>query len=194
MPSQPNEQNGLDRVDDAIEHELKFADADLSGLTQRLEELEAERVSTSSLEDNWVFDRGDELRSRGRLLRLRVDARGAQLTFKGPTSYRGRAKVRTEHQTRVEDAAQARRLIESLGYEEVRRYQKKREEWRLGGVVIALDHTPIGDFVEFEGAGAETVARRCSLDPENAETRSYLQLYEDYRKGHPGAPADMVFP
>ena len=51
-----------------------------------------------------------------------------------------------------------------------------------GGVTIALDHTPIGDFAEFEGDGAETVAKRCGFDPDKAERRSYLRLYEEYLK------------
>jgi adenylate cyclase class IV len=81
-----------------------------------------------------------------------------------------------------------------LGYTVVRRYQKMREVWHLGGVVIALDHTPIGDFAEFEGEGAERVAHRCGFSPETAERRSYLRLYDEYLKEHPGAPVDMVFP
>ncbi len=75
----------------------------------------------------------------------------------------------------------------------VRRYQKVREEWQLGGVTIALDHTPIGDFAEFEGERAEVVAKRCGFDPDKAERRSYLRLYEDYLKEHPDAPPEMVF-
>ncbi len=59
---------------------------------------------------------------------------------------------------------------------------------------IALDHTPIGDFAEFEGDGAEKVAKRCKFDPETAERRNYLQIYQDYRAEHPEAPADMIFP
>ena len=61
-------------------------------------------------------------------------------------------------------------------------------------MLIALDHTPIGDFAEFEGDGAEKVAQRCKCDPDEAERRNYLQLYKDHRDKHPDAPADMVFP
>ncbi len=125
---------------------------------------------------------------------MRSDAHGARLTFKGPARFEEGVKVRVEHETRVEEVDAARRILESLGYRVERRYQKYREEWQLGGVRVALDHTPIGDFVEFEGEGAERLARRFGFEPASAEPRNYLQLYTDYRGRHPDAPADMIFP
>jgi predicted adenylyl cyclase CyaB len=156
-------------------------------------QLEAERVGPAAFEDNWILDREDELLSSGRILRLRTDGQRARLTFKGPLRMEGNMKVREEREVEIESADEARALFENLGYKVVRRYQKMREEWQLGGVTIALDHTPIGDFAEFEGDGAETVAKRCGLDPDKGEKRSYLRLYEDYLKEHPDAPPEMVF-
>jgi adenylate cyclase class 2 len=179
---------------ESIERELKFPDVDLDALRGRLIDCEAERVTASAFEENLLFDRNGELAGSDSLLRLRMDSQGTRLTYKGPPRFEDGVKVRVEHETRVGDAAQLRALLESLGYEVVRGYQKYREEWRLGGVTIALDHTPIGDFAEFEGDGAEKVAKRCHFDTETAETRNYLQLYQDYRAEHPDAPADMIFP
>ncbi len=179
--------------DAGLERELKFSCPDLAAVQERLAELQAERVSASAREDNRVFDHQGELGARGCLLRLRTDRHGALVTFKGPSRFEGHAKVRFEHQTRVEEAEELQKIFESLGYGVVRRYQKKREEWRLGGVTVALDHTPIGDYVEFEGEGAETVARRCGFDAEQAERRTYLELYDDHLRENPGAPPDMVF-
>ena len=178
---------------DHLEKEYKFAQVGLEELRERLQDLEAERVAPSALEDNFIFDRRGELRERGTVLRLRRDHHGARVTLKGPLRIEGKMRVRSEHEVKVDDADAAQRLFEGLGYRVTRRYQKMREEWRLGGVVIALDHTPIGNFAEFEGEGAATVARRCGLDPERAERRSYLRLYDDYQKEHPAAPADMLF-
>ena len=73
------------------------------------------------------------------------------------------------------------------------RYEKDRESWVLEDVTVALDHTPIGDFVEFEGEGAATVAKRCGLDPMEAVVLTYLGLYEAYRKENPDAPPEMTF-
>ncbi len=179
---------------DGVERELKFACADLAAVRERLGELGAERQAAAAFEDNLVFDRGGELQESGCLLRLRSDRRGARLTFKGPARFEGNLKLRQERETGVDDAAGTRALLESLGYAVVQRYQKMREEWRLGSVVVALDHTPIGDFVEFEGAKAQQVARRCGFDAGRAEKRSYLHLYRDHRRDHPEAPPQMVFP
>jgi adenylate cyclase, class 2 len=177
----------------SLEREIKFPAVELDKLRGRLAELEAERVGPAAFEDNWILDKNGELLSSGRILRLRTDGQRARLTFKGPLSMEGNMKVREEREVEIENADEARSLFENLGYTVVRRYQKMREEWQLGGVTIALDHTPIGDFAEFEGDGAETVARRCGLDPEKGEKRSYLRLYEDYLKEHPDAPPEMVF-
>lgn len=176
-----------------IERELKFARVELEALRERLLELEAERVFSPTTEDNWILDQGEVLRGRGCLLRLRRDGHGARLTYKGPVTLEGRMKIRSEQETEVSDADKTLALFQSLGYEVSRRYQKVRETWHLGGVTICLDRTPIGDFAEFEGEGAETVAKRCHLDPEEAERRSYLRLYDDYLETHPDAPPDMQF-
>jgi adenylate cyclase class 2 len=177
-----------------VERELKFAEVELEPLRERLLELEAERVAAANFEDNWIFDRdGGALQARGCVLRLRVDAKGATLTFKGPATFDGQTKLRIEHETRVADPQQMEALLEALGFEVATRYQKMREEWRLGSVVISLDHTPIGDFAEFEGEGGERVAKRCGFDPEKAERRSYIELYEAWRLDHTNAPPHMVF-
>jgi adenylate cyclase, class 2 len=181
------------RSKDNREREIKFPRVELEKLRERLLELEAERVGPGAFEDNWILDRGDELLSTGRILRLRTDGGRARLTFKGPMSLEGNVKVREEREVGIENAEEAMALLENLGYSVVRRYQKVREEWHLGGVTIALDHTPIGDFAEFEGDGAETVAKRCGFDAQKSERRSYLRLYQDYLKEHPDAPPEMVF-
>jgi predicted adenylyl cyclase CyaB len=183
----------MSRSSDNLEREIKFPGVELDKLRDRLIELEAERKGPTAFEDNWILDRDNELVKDGKILRLRTDGGRARLTYKGPMRLEGNLKIREEHEIEVENAEQATALLRNLGYSVVRRYQKMREEWQLGGVTIALDHTPIGDFAEFEGDRAEVVAKRCGFDTEKAERRSYLRLYEDYLKLHPDAPPEMVF-
>lgn len=175
------------------ERELKFGDVELDTLRDRLRDLEAECQGSAALEDNWIFDREGHLAEEGRLLRLRVDRRGSRITYKGPARFEDKVKIRPELETGVEDFETTRKIFEALGYSLVRRYQKYREDWLLGSITISLDHTPIGDFAEFEGEGCDRVAKRCGLDPDDAERRNYLRLYEDHLENHPDAPPDMIF-
>lgn len=176
------------------EKELKFSCPSLEDLREQLREMEAERLAAAGSEDNWIYDRKGKLKETNQLLRLRIDRKGARLTFKGAPRFEDEVKIRVEHETEVEDADQIHSILENLGFEVMRRYQKKREEWHVGGVTVALDHTPIGDFVEFEGDGAGAVARRFGFDLEQSERLSYVELYESYREENPDAPPDMVFP
>jgi predicted adenylyl cyclase CyaB len=176
------------------ERELKFACSSLEDLREQLRAMEAERLAAAGSEDNWIYDRRNKLKSGHQLLRLRIDRKGAHLTYKGAPRFEDEVKVRVEHETEVSDADQIHSILENLGFAVVHRYQKKREEWHVGGVTVALDHTPIGDFVEFEGDGAGAIARRFGFDLEQSERLSYVELYESYREQNPDAPPDMVFP
>lgn len=177
----------------AEERELKFAVDSLDDVCERLAESGAEEVSGASHESNWIFDRNGELLGVGSVLRLRTDAHGVRLTFKGPTRWEENLKIREETELEVSDAVAMRTILESMGYSVIRRYEKIRQEWRLEGTVLALDHTPIGDFVELEGGQAAKVARRLGFRLEEAESLSYLGLYDRYRLEHPGSPPEMLF-
>jgi adenylate cyclase class 2 len=179
---------------DGVERELKFACDDLEAVRERLADLGAERQAAAAFEDNLVFDRNDELDKAGSVLRLRRDRRGARLTVKGPARFEEGVKLRDEREISVSDADETQALLEMLGYSIVQRYQKMREEWHLGSVEAALDHTPIGDYVEFEGSQAAQVAKRCGFEVEAAEQRSYLRIYADHLRENPDASPQMVFP
>ena len=180
-------------MDSGIEKELKFAGVDHDRLRDRLAELDAESQGGPAFEDNLIFDRDGRLAEAGSLLRVRVDARGCRLTFKGPATFEGGVKIRPELETAVDDDKEMRRILEALGYSVVTRYQKYRENWVLGSITISLDRLPIGEYAEFEGESCEVVARRCGLDPEEAESRNYLKIYADYRQENPDAPPEMIF-
>lgn len=176
------------------ERELKFRCDDLSRLREQLAEAEAERVSASTRETNWLLDRGGELERRGELLRVRSQGAEARLTFKGPARFEDGTKIRSEEEIGIDDPEGVIAILGAVGFEVGRRYEKFRETWRLGGVLVCLDHTPIGDFVEFEGDQASRVAKRFGFASADAEQANYLELYAAYRREHPEAPEDMIFP
>ncbi len=176
-----------------IERELKFRIDDLEELREALETAGATLVTPRAFEDNRVWDRGGELRERGCVLRLRRDGRGDRLTFKGPARFVDGVKERLEYETPVGSGDTLAAVLELLGFELSRRYQKVREEWRLGETLVTLDQTPMGSFAEFEGGGTRECARRFGLETEQAERGSYLDLWEALRRENPELPGDMVF-
>jgi adenylate cyclase, class 2 len=149
-------------------------------------------------EDNIVFDTADlALRQAGQLLRLRQTGRETLLTYKGPAAP-GKHKSREELEVTLSDAGQAALISERLGFHPVFRYQKYRTEYarpRERGLVT-LDETPIGCFLEIEGAAEwiDRTARRLGFEESSYITASYGGLYFERRNQRADLPADMVFP
>ncbi len=181
-----------------VEREIKIPVADRDAVRAALVRAGAELVGPAGREVNLLFDDdAGSMAGSGRVLRLRHSGGRWLVTLKGPAAYRGAIKEREELETGVDDGDVLQAVFERLGLRPLVRYEKDRETWRLGGVEVALDHTPMGDFVELEGpAGAlEAAARALGLDPGSAVRGSYVGLWRAYREAHPGLdlPDDMVF-
>ena len=103
------------------------------------------------LQDDSLLDTADGfLRQRGSVLRVRRESGTSLLTFKGPVQP-AVMKLREELETAVGDGTLMLRLLAELGFRIWFRYQKYREEFALEDVIIAIDETPVGTYVELEG-------------------------------------------
>jgi adenylate cyclase class 2 len=166
-----------------IEREQKYRVAEAGPVRSRLRQLGAE-AHTSGFERNELFDCGDQLREQGRKLRLRRHGNEvAMLTLKGPRMG-GAHKARMEVETPVKYEA-AKRILELLDFRVKDTYSKLREEYRLGGCVVCLDHIPgCGWFVEIEGTARRisSIARLLGLRAADRERRSYRRLIREHRK------------
>jgi len=180
------------------EIEVKLAIGDADEARRRLGTAGALALSSRTFEDNRLYDDADlSLKKTGRLLRIRSVGGRHVLTFKAKlagSSDDARYKVREEYETEVSDPTELERLLSALGYEPVYRYQKFRQPYRLGGVEVLLDETPIGTFLELEGEpeAIDAAARALGFPPETYDTRTYRELQEARAGG--GDPGDMVFP
>jgi adenylate cyclase class 2 len=150
-------------------------------------------------EINLLLDTEDkQLRTAGCVLRLRRHGDRKSLTFKGPASYKGAIKERPEHETELADLDRMGEILKALGFGVYMQYEKDREEWVLEEVSVVLDHTPMGPFVEVEGAPEKLpqIADLLGLKITSAVRGSYASLWLDHRKRHPelDLPFDMVFP
>ncbi len=165
------------------------------------------------------------LAKSGQLLRIRTETREAKskkgkaaaakrvlLTFKRPMGGRaarpGRAagnhrhKVREEFELEVADSAVLTRIFEGLGMRGWFRYEKHRTTFRLPtslgwakGLLIELDETPIGTFVELEGPpeAIDRAAQELGFAKSDYIVKNYLALYVEECRRQGKEPRDMVF-
>ena len=176
----------------SLETEVKIRvdEASLPLIRSRLLEIGAETGSERAHEENLLFDFPDSrLEREGCVLRLRAYHQEHLLTFKGKARENSRLKEREETETRVSDGSAARQLLSALGLEASFRYAQFREIFQLGllreKVVVCLDETPVGTFVEIEGsAGAiDEVASLFGWTSDSFVRTNYVQLYEEGTEG-----------
>ena len=167
---------------DNVEREQKYRAVKIDVIRKRLLGLGAE-THASGFERNELFDFDGRLQSQGRKLRLRRHGHHtAVLTLKGPRlNGNGRQKTRLEVETPVHYEA-AKRILELAGFRIKETYSKIREEYRLDGCAVCLDHIPsAGWFVEIEGASRkiQNISRRLGLQASSRESRSYRKLIKE---------------
>ena len=147
------------------------------------------------LQQDSLLDTADGfLRGRGCALRLRVEPGQVFVTFKGPVEP-STAKLREELETGVQDAAILMGILNELGFTVWFRYEKYREEFAGTDVVIAVDDTPIGTFVEIEGSleGISTTAKALGFTEADYVLHSYRRLFLDYCASRQQPATDMLF-
>ena len=145
-------------------------------------------------EDSLLDTEDEQLRRRRCVLRVRVEHGKSRLTFKGPVQP-GQMKVRDEFETVVGDGSVLLRVLEELGLHVWFRYEKYREEFAREDVIVAIDETPVGTFVEIEGgeSGITAMADALGRSPADYILDSYRGLFLQYREAFGLTGVDMVF-
>lgn len=133
------------------------------------------------------------------------------VTFKRPTgedevSADGRVtskyKVREELELEVSDGGMLTKIFEALSLDGWFRYEKYRTTYKLGkahgwakGLLIELDETPVGSFVELEGPGEaiDRAAQELGFTKREYITKSYLALYVEECRRRGEEPRNMLF-
>lgn len=147
------------------------------------------------LQDDVLLDTPDEqLRRRRSALRLRRENGKCRVTFKGPVQPDA-MKVREEAETVVGDGDVLERVFEELGLAVWFRYQKYREEFSHQDVIVAIDETPVGVFVEIEGSERGIAEMTAAVGRSAADyiLQSYYSLFMQHRDGRGRTGADMLF-
>ncbi len=134
------------------------------------------------------------MRRRGSVLRVRMETGRAFLTFKGPLQPSA-MKLRDELETMVGDGPLLVRLLGELGFQVGFRYEKYREEFTLNDVIVAVDETPVGTFIEIEGSaeGIRATAAALGRSPGDYLLNSYRTLFVQHCEQRGLAVTQMLF-
>jgi adenylate cyclase class 2 len=185
------------RMESGVETEVKIPIGDLAEIIGRIRAAGFAPSVERLFEANTLYDKPDkELKNSGMLLRLREVGGRSVITWKGRGSP-GRYKARPEIETTLGSAEILGQILEKLGFERSFRYEKFRTEFRRTGAdgVVTVDETPIGNFLELEGAGdwIDGTAAKLGFTEKQYVLESYGKLYlEDCeRRGVP--PGNMTF-
>jgi adenylate cyclase class 2 len=147
------------------------------------------------LQEDSLLDTDDEqLRRRRCVLRVRMENGKSRLTFKGPVQA-GIMKVREEIETVIGDGDILLRVLKELGLHVWFRYEKYREEFAHEDVIVAVDETPVGIFVEIEGSESGIHAMAVALGRGESDyiQDSYRGLFLQHREELGLTGPDMVF-
>ena len=177
------------------EIKLRFESADLARQHILSSAVEATPLRGRRLQEDCLLDTEDKRLLRHRsALRVRSENGKSLLTFKGPVQP-GPMKVRHEYETVVADGEELLIILGALGLRVWFRYQKYREEYSAEDIVIAIDETPIGVFVEIEGSEdhIQRAAAALGKAPDDYVTASYRSLYLEHCRAQGVTPADMLF-
>lgn len=177
------------------EVEIKFRVENTAALTRRLKSAGFRLVTPRTHEMNTLYDLpGQPLRKRGELLRLRKYGPSWVLTHKSKGKA-GRHKVRVETETKVADGLKMEAILLAMGYAPTFRYEKFRAEWSDGKGHVVVDHTPIGDFGEIEGASRwiDATAKKLGIAPEHYLAQAYTELFFAWKRKTGSNAKDMTF-
>ena len=178
-----------------LEREIKLSFQDAADARRAILATGATPLRGRRLQEDCLLDTADDrLRRRRCVLRLRLDGGKSYLTFKGPVEA-SPMKLREELETVIGDGLLVLRLLEELGFHVWFRYQKYREEFAREDVIVALDETPVGIFVEIEGSerGITQTAQALARTPDQYLLDSYRGLFVKHCERQGLAVTDMLF-
>ena len=178
-----------------LEREVKLAFRDAEEARTAILAAGAEPLRARRLQEDCLLDtKDDQLYKRRCVLRVRMESGKTLLTFKGPVQ-ESSMKLREELETIVGDGLLLLRVLEQIGFRVWFRYQKYREEFAHEDVIVALDETPVGVFVEIEGSetGIHDMATALARKPEDYVLDSYRGLFVKHCQRHGLPVSDMLF-
>lgn len=165
-----------------METEVKLRIPSTEAMLPLLAALGFSEAEPMQAEHSTLWDRGEELRSKGSALRLRRYAGQCLLTWKGPKLPDPELKIRPEIETVIQDFEAMENILSALGYSPVMTMVKRRAMFLRDALVACLDETPFGSYLELEGdpQAIRLAMEHLCLNASHIEPRSYPTLFREH--------------
>ena len=179
-----------------IEREIKLRFESPASARAAVLAIGARPATPRRLQADALFDTGDrQLSAQQQILRVRIEDGHGFVTFKSPIEH-PTLKLREELETSVGDGRMLTAILERAGFRMWFRYEKYREEFTLDDVIVAVDETPVGTFVEIEGSdhGIAAAAVALGRGPADFVLDSYRTLFVQDCAARGVDATHMIFP
>ncbi len=168
-----------------IETEVKFFIPDPDEIIKRIESNSGLKVDETNEVNLCLDTTNHDIRRRRSLLRIRICDDNTKLTYKKPPPPgKTECKRLVEYETMIGDAEAILLIFKEMGYFVDTRYDKHRTTYRKNNVLICIDKTPFGCFLEIEGTEKEIKkeANALGLAWEKRIVANYLAIFKKLRE------------
>jgi len=169
------------------EIEVKFKVEKKDRIVQKLNQLGG-RAKKPYSQTTFGFFSADSMQ-KGIFPRIRYEFKKAVLTVKAKNlNKKSNYFERDEYTVKVFNFRSAFKIIELLGYDQIRKFTKIRTHWIFSKrkIQATLDRLYFGTFIELEGSEQEIEKMIIDLGFLKKEriTRAYLALEDEWKKNH----------
>jgi len=176
-----------------IEVEQKFHLLNHDELREKLQELGATKLRVQRQVDDYYNAPHRDFLADGRIsewLRLRDEDGKMSVTYKQWLPLHAEVKSHcNEYESNLSDGEAMRKLFDALQFSKLITVDKKREEWQLDDVIVALDEVKdLGYFVEFEYHGDASTVEEAHAQIEKCITKLNAKLGDS----HTGYPHQLI--
>jgi adenylate cyclase class 2 len=165
------------------EIEVKFKLTSKDNIIEKLVSLEG-KFKKPYRQTTYGFFSEDSI-EKGIFPRIRGESGKHVLTVKVRPKKKTKYFERKEYSVVIDNEKEGIKILKLLGFDRVRKFSKKRQEWSFSDIKVCVDNLYFGTFLEIEGKKKqiERMIKRLGFEKRERIIRGYLTLENDYKRG-----------
>ena len=172
----------INRIKMQKEIEVKFEINSKDKITEKLIKFGG-KLRKTYRQTTYGFFSKDSIK-KGIFPRIRVESDQHVLTVKVRPKRKTKYFERKEYSIVIDNEKEGIKILKLLGFDRIRKFSKKRQEWSFPNVEICLDKLYFGTFLEIEGEKKqiEIMIKNLGFEKRERITKAYLALEDDYKE------------